>query len=85
MGGARSCPCGTGKDLEDCCGRLHEGAMAPSPEALMRSRYAAYAVGAVDYVLATTHPAGPHWRADRAAWARDVRGFCEGTDFEGLV
>jgi SEC-C motif-containing protein len=81
-GGA--CPCGSGRTLGACCGRLHAGAMAPSPEALMRSRYAAYAVGAVDYVLDTTHPDGPRWRADRGAWRRDVSRFCAETAFLGL-
>ena len=59
--------------------------MPPSPEALMRSRYAAYARGLVEYVLDTTHPGGPRWRAARQTWAVDVRGFCEETTFEGLT
>ncbi len=33
---------------------------APTPEALMRSRYSAYVVGLIDYLLATWHPStGP--------------------------
>lgn len=83
--GTGECPCGTGKEYPRCCGQLHEGGMPGSPEALMRSRYAAYALGLADYILETTHPAGPHWRADRAAWRRDVAGFCAETDFEGLT
>lgn len=51
----------------------------------MRSRYSAYARGLVDYVLDTTHPAGPHWRTDRRAWRADVQAFCDGTAFEGLT
>ena len=51
----------------------------------MRSRYAAYALGAVDYILDTTHPAGPLFRSDREAWRRDVADFCQGTRFEGLT
>jgi SEC-C motif domain protein len=50
----------------------------------MRSRYAAYAVGEVQYVLDTTHPAGPHFRIDRDAWVRDVREFCASTRFVDL-
>lgn len=50
----------------------------------MRSRYTAYALCEIDYVLDTTHPSGPHHLEDRAAWADDVRGFCERTLFEGL-
>jgi SEC-C motif-containing protein len=35
---------------------LHAGAPAPTAEALMRSRYTAYALGNADYLLATWHP-----------------------------
>lgn len=50
----------------------------------MRSRYAAYALGLVDCVMHTTHPDGPHSRADRERWAGELRAFCEGTRFRGL-
>ncbi|MBN2799248.1 MAG: SEC-C domain-containing protein [Deltaproteobacteria bacterium] len=79
------CPCGSGLKLKRCCRRLHQGAPAESPEALMRSRYAAYAVGDAAYILATTHPAGPQAQADRGRWLEEVRRFSEGTDFVGLT
>lgn len=48
------CPCGSGLAFSACCGpRLSGDAPAPTPEALMRSRYTAYVKGADDYVLAT--------------------------------
>ncbi|TCC00203.1 preprotein translocase [Micromonospora zingiberis] len=51
-----ACPCGRGLPYPDCCGRLHSGAaQAPTAEALMRSRYAAFAVGDSDYLLRTWH------------------------------
>lgn len=54
------CPCGgypaPGTSYGDCCGRYHAGAAAPTAEALMRSRYAAFAVGDADYLLRTWHP-----------------------------
>ena len=50
----------------------------------MRSRYTAYAIGLADYILATTDPSGPHWREARAQWLREVRDFCDATDFDGL-
>jgi SEC-C motif-containing protein len=78
------CPCQSGDKYKRCCGPLHRGAPAPSPERLMRSRFAAYALGLVEYVLDTTHPAGAIWRPDRAAWAADVAAFCQETDFVGL-
>jgi len=43
-----------------CCQVWHnglaEGKHAPTPEALMRSRYSAYAVGLINYLLATWYP-----------------------------
>jgi SEC-C motif-containing protein len=39
------CPCGSDRALEACCGPIIDGAPAPSPEAMMRSRYSAYALG----------------------------------------
>ncbi|RUR41248.1 zinc chelation protein SecC [Vreelandella populi] len=51
----KSCPCGTGLSTEVCCGRYHHGETAPTPEALMRSRYSAFAFGLTDYLLATWH------------------------------
>ncbi|SDG74778.1 YchJ family protein [Klenkia brasiliensis] len=52
----RRCPCGTGLTYDECCGPVHAGAAAPSAEALMRSRYSAFAVGDAAYLLATWHP-----------------------------
>jgi len=80
-----SCPCGSGSPLPKCCGRLHNGSFPPSPEALMRSRYSAYAVGDVQHVLRTTHPDGPHYRTDRAVWEREVLTFCQATEFLALT
>jgi SEC-C motif domain protein len=55
------CPCrkkSQTQAYDDCCGPYHAGANdAPSAEALMRSRYAAFALGNVPYLLATWHPA----------------------------
>jgi SEC-C motif-containing protein len=51
------CPCGSGNLLNSCCGHYHEGHPAPDARALMRSRYSAYVLGHIDYLLATTLPA----------------------------
>ena len=50
------CPCGSGVPYAACCGPLHDGAPASTAEALMRSRYTAYALGLLDYVFRTWHP-----------------------------
>lgn len=51
-----NCPCGSGKATDDCCGRYHAGAAAPSAEALMRSRYSAYVLKNSLYLHDTWHP-----------------------------
>ncbi|WP_308116760.1 YchJ family metal-binding protein [Nocardioides sp. TRM66260-LWL] len=53
----RDCPCGAGRPYDACCGRLHRGAaQAVTAEELMRSRYAAFALGDVEHLLRTWHP-----------------------------
>jgi SEC-C motif-containing protein len=52
----KPCPCGSGQGYAQCCGRYIEGAeVAPTAEALMRSRYSAYTLLREDYLLATWH------------------------------
>jgi SEC-C motif-containing protein len=51
-----ACPCQSDRPYAECCGRLHAGGVADTAEALMRSRYSAYAMGHVDYLMATWHP-----------------------------
>ncbi|MGW3413690.1 YchJ family protein [Streptomyces sp. NPDC000888] len=54
---SRSCPCGLPQAYEECCGRYHSGAAAaPTAEALMRSRYAAFVRQDEKYLLRTWHP-----------------------------
>ncbi len=50
------CPCGSDLAYAACCGPLHAGEPAPTAEALMRSRYSAYALGLEPYLLASWHP-----------------------------
>ena len=78
------CPCGSGGKYKRCCGPLHDGVPAPTPERLMRSRYAAYALGRTAYILDTTHPDSPHHEGDRAAGAAEVVEASERGD-EGFV
>ncbi len=52
----QSCFCGSGISFNQCCQPIIEGAQrAITAEALMRSRYSAYAIHNVDYLVATTH------------------------------
>lgn len=53
----QECPCGSGARYDDCCGQWHVGAEpAPDAAALMRSRYSAFVLDQLDYLLATWHP-----------------------------
>ena len=48
------CPCGTDQEYEICCGPYHSGELkAPTAESLMRSRYCAYTLGQIDYLVKT--------------------------------
>lgn len=49
------CPCGAGRAYESCCLPLHHGVVAETPEALMRSRYAAFVKNLPSYLLETWH------------------------------
>ncbi|NUP62585.1 MAG: hypothetical protein HOV96_08675 [Nonomuraea sp.] len=68
----RPCPCGQAASYADCCGRFHRGeGAAPTAESLMRSRFSAFAVGDVAYLMATWHPADRPPRLDldrKVAW-----------------
>lgn len=51
----QSCPCSSGLPYKDCCEPLHTGTPAASPEALMRSRYTAFALNLNHYLLRSWH------------------------------
>lgn len=67
------CPCQSGLDYHTCCQPLHLGQPASSPEALMRSRFSAFARHDSDYISRSWHPSqrpasltldnGEHWIA----------------------
>jgi SEC-C motif-containing protein len=69
----KPCYCGSHKLFEACCGLyLNETQSAPTAEALMRSRYSAFATGAVDYLINTTHFSKRkfHNKTELATWSR---------------
>jgi SEC-C motif-containing protein len=88
----RECPCHSGLRYDACCGPLHEGVReAETPEALMRSRYAAFARGLGDYLvrtLAADHPDRAHDEAALAlalSRAKDTQRFLGLTVIESRV
>jgi SEC-C motif domain protein len=51
---SRPCPCTSKKPYDRCCGPFHAGTALPeTAEQLMRSRFSAYALGKVDYLINT--------------------------------
>ena len=54
---AGNCPCLSGEQYADCCGRFHRGsAEAATAEQLMRSRYSAFVLLDAGYLQKTWHP-----------------------------
>lgn len=74
------CPCGQTRPYGECCGPLHRGdRAATTAEELMRSRYAAFCRGEVDYLIRTWHP------DQRSGLSRrSLEETCKGTRWQGL-
>ena len=87
------CPCGSGLPYTECCGLYHSGMQVPaSAEALMRSRFTAYAHRNVDYLLATweisKRPEAIDFSKETAEWQRlQIVGCKKGgaKDSKGIV
>jgi len=48
------CPCGSGRAFSECCEPYITGkSLAPTALALMKSRYSAYATGALEWIVAS--------------------------------
>jgi SEC-C motif-containing protein len=81
---AKACPCGLGQPYRECCGPAHRGQAPATAEALMRSRYAAFAL---DDAAPDTRPAGVEPDATLRWTGLDVLGTSGGGlfDAEGVV
>lgn len=68
-----NCYCGNSKTFENCCNIYIKGIQKPeTAEALMRSRYSAFATGEAYYLVATTHFSTRkfHKKSDILAWSK---------------
>ncbi len=68
-----NCYCGSSKTFENCCKIYIKEIQKPATaEALMRSRYSAFATGEADYLVATTHSSTRkfHKKSDILAWSK---------------
>ncbi|MEI8633917.1 YchJ family metal-binding protein [Vibrio sp. PP-XX7] len=62
----KKCICGSQRHYKNCCQPIHLAhECATTPEQLMRARYSAYALGLVDFIIATYHSSN-RARHDRA-------------------
>ncbi len=74
------CPCQSGKDYAECCGPVIKGERpAATAEALMRSRYSAFAKAEPEYLEASLHP---DFRSDFDADA--TKKWAEESEWTGL-
>ncbi len=70
-----ACPCLSSLAYNDCCKPLHENqSKAQTPEQLMRSRYSAFVIKKMSYLVQTTHPEveGLMDHRANADWANSV-------------
>ncbi len=75
-----ACPCASGEAFARCCGAFIEaGQFAPSAQALMRSRYSAFARHYPQYLLDTLHASKREGETLQA-----LRDSCAQTDWCGL-
>jgi SEC-C motif-containing protein len=78
------CPCDSKQPYDKCCRPYHQGDLPQTALCLMRSRYSAYSLGLVDYVIASTHKDNAAYTEDLQAWRQDLESFCRQTSFTGL-
>ena len=72
-GAPRDCPCHSKLRYQACCRPLHRAeAVAATPEALMRSRYAAFALGLGAYLVNTLSAAHPDRARPRLPLEREL-------------
>ncbi|MDC0710684.1 YchJ family metal-binding protein [Stigmatella sp. ncwal1] len=80
------CPCTSGLRYRQCCAPYHRGeAEPPDAEALMRSRYSAFALREVGYLWKTLHPEHPDRSRPEADMLRELRTSAQSHQYPGLV
>ncbi len=69
------CPCGSGKKYKKCCQLFHKGCVAKDALTLMKSRYSAFVVGDINYIIKTST-----FQKDYD----DLKAFSDGCEFKKL-
>jgi len=78
------CPCGSNLKYKKCCQSFHKGKLPSTALELMKSRYSAYVLKDVKYIINTTDVNNPDFTNDTTSWAKDIEEFCVNSDFKGL-
>lgn len=71
------CPCKSGKDYKECCKAFHTGEAPKTPLELMRSRYSAYVLTLIDYLIDTD-------KNTTLDDKNDIENFSKGVEWLGL-
>lgn len=79
------CPCKSGNSYSACCQKYHQGWLPENALILMRSRYAAYALGLIEYIMCTTHPLHPAKKKAPRKWRQEILDFSTKTTFSHLT
>jgi SEC-C motif domain protein len=79
------CPCRSELSFGECCSPLLRGEPAGTAEALMRSRFTAFAVGDGDYLWRTLHPDHADRSIPRDVWLAAVRRETRDNRYLGLT
>jgi SEC-C motif-containing protein len=69
------CPCGGKIKYKKCCGIYHKGSIAKNALELMKSRFSAFAIGKIDYIIKTST-----FQKD----FDDLKSFSDNCDFQKL-
>ena len=73
-----ACPCASSRKVKysDCCKPFHDDfTKIPTPSALVRARYSAFALTIPTFIMNTTHPSNEqHYQTDRAGWLQELKG-----------
>lgn len=85
MPAPRDCPCTSGRPYGACCGPFHRGEReAPDAEALMRSRFAAFALKDAAYLVRTLHPDHEDRQRPEAELLRELKASAGAFRYMGL-
>jgi len=78
------CPCGSNIKYKKCCQVFHKGKIANTALELMKSRYSAYVIKDVKYIINTTDVNNPDFTLETISWANDIEEFCTNSEFRSL-